>query len=266
MPSNRSRRVLAFVLALALIGYGGNSLYSQHRKITTYETTDGTVVSTAVHSERTGKPSIFGDSKSYYPTIDYRYSVAGTTYRNDNVYSSSKIPGGERPEATALVNRYAEGKRVTVHYAADDPSKSFLSGNYTFFPAYLVLLAGLVLLRDSLNPGSVWVRKLLPNRDTGRQKGSESILTDPPSLDADEWDDDWPTRRSDSTAADVNAHTDTPITDDRHLLALSAGFYVAVVAVFAHYFLVSGRPYSSVAYVSLLVGAVAFAFELRSDF
>jgi hypothetical protein len=216
MVPNRGRRVAAFVFAVLLIGYGGQSLYSQQHKITTYETTTRTVVATSIHSERTGRPSLFGDSKSYYPAVNYSYSVAGTTYRNDNVYSSSRVPGGEQAQATEFLGRYPEGKRVTIHYAADDPSKSFLSGRYTFFPAYLLVLLGLILLRDSLNPGTFWIRNILQRHggNSRQQPNERAVLADPPSLDSEEWDDDWPERQSESR---TDAPGAAPITDDRRL-------------------------------------------------
>lgn len=108
MMQNRSLRVVAFVLAIALIGYGGMSVYRQHHMVDTYETTNGTVVATSIHSEQDTKPSLFGDSKSYYPAVKYSDSVGGTSYSNDNIYSSAKRPGGsgEQSKAARFLSKF----------------------------------------------------------------------------------------------------------------------------------------------------------------
>ncbi|KZN23922.1 hypothetical protein A4G99_11310 [Haladaptatus sp. R4] len=253
------------MLAIALIGYGGMSVYRQHHMVDTYETTNGTVVATSIHSEQDTKPSLFGDSKSYYPTVKYSYSVGGTSYSNDNIYSSAKRPGGSggQSKAARFLSKYPKGKRVVIHYSENDPSKSFLSSRYTFFPAYFALLIGLLLFRDSLNPGTSWIRTLLYRHGSSRGKSNEgSMLADPPSLDSEDWDDDddWPQRESAST---TDAPGSVPVTDGRRLLLLSAGFYLAAAAVLGHYFLVSSQPYGYVAYASALVLAAGVVIEMK---
>src|ERR1017187_4244994 len=62
-------------------------------------------------------------SKSYWPTIDYRYSVGGTTFEGDRVSFRSSY---SRSEAEAAVARYSAGSAVTVWYRPGDPRRSVL--------------------------------------------------------------------------------------------------------------------------------------------
>jgi hypothetical protein len=84
----------------------------------------GTVVSSRVDRQHSTN-SDGRSSTTYHAEINYRYTVAGTTYHGSRVaygdYGSSSSS-----HARKIVNRYPEGKKVTVRYMPEDPEECLL--------------------------------------------------------------------------------------------------------------------------------------------
>ena len=108
------------------------------------------IVTTASLQETPGRRG----RTTYTPFIRYDYEVKGTSYTGDRVDIGDKGTSS-RTDATATLNRYNEGKVVTVHYHSKDPQSSFLEVGTTA-DNWLALGIGLVMAVI----GGLWARSL----------------------------------------------------------------------------------------------------------
>ncbi|WP_254840598.1 DUF3592 domain-containing protein [Natronomonas marina] len=94
------------------------------------ENADTQVEGTVVDTELARGTADCGEARSttYSPSVTYRYTYEGTTYRSENLYPgpSEGTAYCDRSEAQAVVDRYPEGSTVTVHIDGDRPDRSFL--------------------------------------------------------------------------------------------------------------------------------------------
>lgn len=247
----RGRSVVVALLVLAvLFGYGGYSFYQQHERMESYRSTEATILSASVEpTPDYGKPNLV-DLAKYRPNVTYTYSVDGTRYE-----SSELLPGGSRPETATkaqsrmLTERFREGQPAVAYYAPSNPSRAFLVRRYTFVPAYLVVLVGLVLLHDLLTPGSRWWsmffdRVFGTNRHaTGTTYGGTGTV-EPPNPDENR-DVDGPGAEPgllDRPVSEFGVH------DPWGGRLVTVGYLLALVGVLGQYFVVSGPPYDTLAY------------------
>lgn len=77
------------------------------------------------HRDRTGEEPVIARSGRYFPDIRYQYYVEGTLHESDRV-AAFEGPCRRRAWAVSLLNRYPRGRRTSVRYDADDPSRSLL--------------------------------------------------------------------------------------------------------------------------------------------
>lgn len=109
--------VLMLVVGLVMIGGGGYMWYEQSQRIDSYESTEGTVLSSDVYDDHDG-----GD----YIDITYEYIVDGETYRSSNVRPGFGETSVSRSRAEEFVQNHSEGEPITVYYDPVTPSNAYL--------------------------------------------------------------------------------------------------------------------------------------------
>lgn len=177
-------RWLGVAVALALIAVGGVLAASQYQTVTSYETTTGTVETAElqVYPVLSG----WGEAGSRYrPDVVYTYTVAGETYTGRNVAYDTDIVTGNRDRAASVVSRYAAGESTTVYYDPDQPSDAHLIRRIDFFPAGVLVVAGLILLADAVTARSRWVR-LMISLPVDLRRSLPFLPEDPSVEDADD--------------------------------------------------------------------------------
>lgn len=82
----------------------------------------------------------------YYPRVEYRYPVGGTTYANHYIWLTSSQSYSTYESAMDVVRAYPPGSAVQVFYNPADPRRSALrvQGQQSVF--IFVIALGLVLL------------------------------------------------------------------------------------------------------------------------
>jgi len=165
-------RVLGLLIALALLVSGGALVAGQYYRLSGYEATSGTVESTGIERGVAYGPSPIGAEEddlqgvrhyTYSPDISYSYSVDGKRYTNSNVATGTDIATANRSDLAAILPARQPGATTTVYYDPDDPSDAHLVQRYRFFPAGILLAAGLLVLTDTLTPNLKFVN-FLTNR------------------------------------------------------------------------------------------------------
>jgi len=160
MPSQP--RTLGLLIALALLVSGGALVAGQYYRLSGYEATTGTVESTGVEQDTAYGPSPVGEESqddlegvkhyTYSPDISYSYSVDGERYTSSKVATGTDIVSAKRSDVMGILPARQPGSTATVYYNPDDPSDAHLLQRYRFFPAGLLLAAGLLVLTDTLTP------------------------------------------------------------------------------------------------------------------
>jgi len=159
-------RVLGSLIALALLVSGGVLVAGQCYRLSGYETTTGTMESTGVERGTAYGPAPPGEEQddlngvrhyTYSPDISYSYSVDGERYTGSKFATGTAIVTANRTAVTAIFPARQPGATATVYYDPDDPSDAHLLQRYRFFPAGVLLAAGLLVLADTLTPNLKFV-------------------------------------------------------------------------------------------------------------
>lgn len=82
---------------------------------------------------------------TYFPEIEYEYTVDGETYTSDSVYPGRLGGTSNRSENQAIVADHSVGDRVEAYYHPEDPTRSFLVDKSSTKQAVLGILASIVL-------------------------------------------------------------------------------------------------------------------------
>lgn len=83
-------------------------------------------------------------SRTYQPVVRYRYRVGGTDFDGQRV-ALGEYATAARADAEAVVQRYAVGRRVPVHYRPDAPATAVLEVGSHGLP-WLYTAIGLVFM------------------------------------------------------------------------------------------------------------------------
>lgn len=135
--------LLVGLIGLGLLLVGGFMFVNNTMTLNNLESTEANVTDTWV-GESTGTDP--ASSPTYYPVIEYRYTVDGREYTNSNYRLGSGRPTFDfRSEAEKLTNRYGNAGEVTVYYEASNPQNSFIRKDRPLHP-YALMIFGLMLL------------------------------------------------------------------------------------------------------------------------
>jgi len=145
-PSGPFQVLLAIVLGLGTMGYGGYSYTSQTAALDSAVAVDATIVSTSVEtvSQRRGT--------EYRPQATFNYTYNGTEYTSSNVY-----PGplsrefGSEDEARAQLDGFEPGTTVSAHVPPDSPENAFLKVERSNKPFLLVGIGALLVFGTVLS-------------------------------------------------------------------------------------------------------------------
>ena len=134
------------ILGMALVVGGGIFLIRENRLVAEasgWPSVTGTVDRAWVDTQRGGGRR---NRTRYYPRVEYRYPVGGTTYVNHYIWLTSSQSYSTYEAAMDVVRAYPPGSPVLVHYSPADPRRSALrvQGQQGVFMFLIVL--GLVLL------------------------------------------------------------------------------------------------------------------------
>ncbi|RLS55423.1 MAG: DUF3592 domain-containing protein [Planctomycetota bacterium] len=158
--------VTKIVTTMVLLLFIGGGVYLTQRGLksveesfaaTSWPTTEGVIVRSAVHTTETpikknGREVPNKKTKSYAPSIEYRFSVKGQALTGTRVTIDDESIG-TKASAQAIVDKYPVHKGVKVSYQPDQPMISVLepgswAGSYRWFlPGGAFLLIPLLLLR-----------------------------------------------------------------------------------------------------------------------
>lgn len=97
------------------------SLYSlwKNRESENWNITTGIVTKSKVFEPyRKGNPSV--------PIVHYEYSINGKTYKSDRIFWGNVHTSGTLDAAQKVVDKYREGKNVTVYYNQSNERESVL--------------------------------------------------------------------------------------------------------------------------------------------
>ena len=122
-PDRRLRGVQLFCWLIILIGIGaaavGAGLLWKGIRTEHWPVVEGVILSADMRQQSAGH-----GSRTYSPEVTYTYRVGNSNY------AGSKIAVGQmsssREYAQAVLQRFPVGQKVSVHYAADDPSEAVL--------------------------------------------------------------------------------------------------------------------------------------------
>ena len=254
-------RVLGSLIALALLVSGGALVAGQYYRLSGYETTTGTMESTGIERGTAYGPSPVGEEEqddldgvkhyTYSPDISYSYSVDGERYTNSKVATGTDIVTAKRSDVTAILPARQPGATATVYYDPDDPDDAHLLRRYSFFPGGLLLVAGLLVLTDTLTPNLRFVRFLsgkVPfatlERVPGVERTALSEFSDDPTAILDSLD------RWEGTGQ-------SPIRE-RASPAVWALCYLLIADLAIVYFALSSRPYDLWALVPFFAVGTGF--------
>jgi hypothetical protein len=129
--------ITLFVWAVVgtFLGFFVYPIYKARQAIHFHQT-DGTVIASRVKTATTRSDG--RTSTSHTPIIEYRYTVDGREYVNDD-YTFVYMEANESGQAGKIVSDHPEGKAVTVYYNPDAPQEAVLDRNINPISWFLML-------------------------------------------------------------------------------------------------------------------------------
>lgn len=266
MPSQP--RVLGLLIALALLSSGGALVAGQYYQFSEYEATTGTIESAGTEQDTAYGPNPPDPGEQvqdaqdeeeagavrhfvYSPKATYNYSVGGERYTSTKVVAGRRIVAENRSAVLSVLPARQAGATATVYYHPDDPGDAHLLRRYRFFPAGLLLAAGLLVLTDTLTANLRFVTFLknrMPIATLERVPGVErTALSNFP---------DDPTAILDALRR--WAGTEPPPIRSGASPAVWALCYLFLLDIAIVYFALSGWPYDPWATVPVFAAAAGF--------
>jgi len=139
-PSGTFQVLLAIVIGLGAMGYGGYSYTSQTTALDSAVTVEATIVSTSVEtvSQRRGT--------EYRPKATFNYTYNGTDYTSSNVYPGP-LPRefGSEDAARAQLDGFEPGTTVSAHVPPESPQNAFLKVERSNKPFLLIGIGALLV-------------------------------------------------------------------------------------------------------------------------
>ncbi|MEF8828550.1 MAG: DUF3592 domain-containing protein [Haloarcula sp.] len=177
-------RWLGVAVALTLIAVGSGLAVSQYQTVTSYETTTG-VVERAELDVSTVLADWGEEGRYYQPDVVYTYTVGGEAYTGRTVAYATELVTGSRARAAGVLSAFTVGESTTVYYDPGEPSNAHLIPRVDFFPAGVLVVAGLILLADAVTARSRWVH-LLRSLPLDVRNRLPLLPEDPSAGDADD--------------------------------------------------------------------------------
>ena len=147
IASPKTRLVLAVLLGIGTVGYGGYSYLSQTSALESSVTVEATIIETSIEKNT-------GRGVDYTPHATFRYAYQDETYRSSNVFPGP-LPRtfGSREKVRAKFDGIEAGDRVRAYVPKDDPENAYLKRSSSTKPL-LVMGVGVISL---LGAGRSWL-------------------------------------------------------------------------------------------------------------
>lgn len=148
---------VGFVVFLVLLGlgaglFGGTQVLQHNGAVQENQPTEGTIESTAV-DRRVIENSDGPDDVEYRPVVEYRYTVEGTTYTQDNVFPGSFHRWGDsRSWAERVAGDYTQGETVDVRYNPRNHAHAYIRNDG--WPSTWLVTVGYAIV---LGLGGAWL-------------------------------------------------------------------------------------------------------------
>ncbi len=137
-----------FAAGVVILSSGISSLMMDNQA-KSWATTEGTII-----SSKCVDYSDWDNGSSYFTHIDYRYTVAGKSYKGDRIAFGYSGSWWRRPNQK-IADRLSSAKTVMVRYDPDKPSMAVLSYGLNgsmvrtlFIGIWLLLVSAVVSLRS----------------------------------------------------------------------------------------------------------------------
>ncbi len=127
-----------FVVVGASVAFFGIRGLIRAKDSVDWPSTQGTVVESSVERQRSSG-SKGRSSTTYHAEILYEFTVEGTTFNGDRV-AYGDFGSSNPSHARSIVNRYPQGKNVSVYYMLGSPEECLLEpglkGQSLFLPGF----------------------------------------------------------------------------------------------------------------------------------
>jgi hypothetical protein len=133
-----------FLVAGVVMLYFGVSSLNRARASVDWPSASGRIVSSSVERHHESRTRGRGSTTTYHAEVFYEFQVDGATYHGKRVAYGDY--GSSSPShARGIVNRYPEGKEVTVHYMPGNPEVCLLEPGVSL-QAWILPGFGLIFL------------------------------------------------------------------------------------------------------------------------
>ena len=141
--------LMPFLIAGALVLFGGQQAVLQEQRLATWKKADMTVTSSVVRTS-TRRDSKGRTKTDYDAEIEYTYRVGTVVHRSDRL--NAVFLAGSFDGAHSLVRRYPVGKVVQGRHDTSNPPKSFLIAQRRNDPAFAIIGGILLAIVGTLAP------------------------------------------------------------------------------------------------------------------
>ncbi|UWG47558.1 Uncharacterized membrane protein, DUF3592 family [Halanaeroarchaeum sp. HSR-CO] len=132
-PSGPLRIVLAIIVGLGAMGYGGYMYTAQSSAVESTETVEATIVSTSIEEIDNRK-----GSDEYSPHATFTYTYEGEQYTSSDMYPGDvahEFPTKE--DAQAQLDGYDSGATVSAYVPTNSPGDAFLQDETSNKPLFI---------------------------------------------------------------------------------------------------------------------------------
>ncbi len=116
-----------------------------------WPTVNGTVLSSQVREDYDSD-----NGYTYYPQVEYRYSVDDQVYESDRVFFGSDSASEEN--AYAIVAQFPAGSTAAVYYNPDKPKQSVLIPGDAYTPGFLIIIGVISLVISAVTFGILFFK------------------------------------------------------------------------------------------------------------
>lgn len=102
--------------------------------------------------------TVCGKGRSYYPSIEYKYSIGENSYVSDRIILGHSGCGSQR-RAEKFVDTYIPGNLIVAFYDPNNPNESVLISGDILWDTWFMVLLMVVFIVASLKTSFYWCKK-----------------------------------------------------------------------------------------------------------
>jgi len=136
--------VLVILIGLFFMGIGYHFYSTAQNQIENGQKIDATIEDTWVERDVTGT----GDDRriTYYPRVNYSYTINGTVYYSTSIYAGAEQGENTRGEAEDVIASYQAGNQRQAYYMPSEPSSAFLEDEAAVVLPLFFMFSGLAVI------------------------------------------------------------------------------------------------------------------------